>query len=50
MFLVTLFTLTSVHCAESSTDINRVKRFLLFNGITIFGYVLLRILKAIYAL
>ena len=29
---VTLLTLTSVHCAESSTEINNVKVFLLLRG------------------
>ena len=33
----TLLTLTSVHCAERSTEINKVKVFLLFRGTGVLG-------------
>jgi len=36
IFLVTLFTLTSVHCAERTTEVNRVNLFLYFKDV--FGF------------
>ena len=42
---VTLFTLTSVHCAERRTEINNVETFLLFKGTLILGKFYLKFLQ-----
>ena len=37
IFLVTLLTFRSVHCADKRTEVKRVNLFLCFNGIGVVG-------------
>ena len=50
IFLVTLLTFTSVHCADKRTETSKVKIFLCLRGIGVFGYILFKVRRTIFAL